>query len=97
MTLRFRRVLALVLLAGLASGCRLFEPSTAFFLKMELGPKEDRPKTWDYVKHLGMRRVPSVGDAAPDFTVTTMDGTTAITRSDFQAGRPLVLILASFS
>jgi hypothetical protein len=94
---RFSRAACLLALATLASGCRLFEPSTLFALKMELGPAEARPPNWGHVKQLAMRPCPQVGTPAPEFTFTTLDGSDTMTRSDFQAGRPLVLIFGSYT
>lgn len=43
------------------------------------------------------QRAPAVGEAAPDFTLKSRDGKQEITRSKFQADRPLVLIFGSFT
>jgi peroxiredoxin len=43
------------------------------------------------------RPVPAVGAAAPDFTLKTVDGATAITRSKYHPDKPLVLVFGSFT
>jgi hypothetical protein len=48
-------------------------------------------------RNRGAPRAPAVGEAAPDFTLKTPDGKQTITRSKFQADRPLVLIFGSFT
>ena len=40
---------------------------------------------------------PEYGDAAPDFTLPTVDGSTTVTFSDSRGQRPVVLIFGSFT
>ncbi len=40
---------------------------------------------------------PQVGDAAPDFTLPTHDGTANVTLSDSFGKRPVVLVFGSFT
>lgn len=40
---------------------------------------------------------PKVGDAAPDFTLETLDGTSEVTLSGFQDKRPVCLIFGSYT
>lgn len=92
-----RLALAAALLATLTTGCTLFQPATVFVLRMELGFMGERPKNWDQVKRLGRRRAPAVGEVAPDFTLPALDDDRPITRSQYQADRPLVLIFGSYT
>jgi hypothetical protein len=93
-----KRAGLLLTIALLLPGCRLFEPSTMFAIRMELGLSEmDKPKNWDQVKELGLRDAPSEGDRAPDFSFRFIDGQQDLTRSTWQGDRPLVLIFGSYT
>jgi hypothetical protein len=38
-----------------------------------------------------------VGDAAPDFTLKTLDGQSAVRLSEWRGGRPVVLVFGSYT
>ena len=73
------------------------DPAPKFIAEVDRAPAEKRPPNWEHTKALMARPVPKVGDPAPDFTLKTVDGAATITRSQFQADRPLVLVFGSFS
>jgi hypothetical protein len=73
------------------------DPVAGFIAEVDLAPAEKRPPNWERTKALMARPVPAVGAAAPDFTLKTVDGATAITRSKFHPDRPLVLVFGSFT
>ena len=73
------------------------DPVPGFIAEMDRAPAEKRPPSWERTKALMARPVPKVGDPAPDFTLKTVDGSTAITRSKFHPDRPLVLVFGSFT
>lgn len=64
---------------------------------MDRSPPDQRPPNWEHTRALMSRPAPAVGDLASDFTIKSRDGKSAITRSTFQAGRPLVLVFGSFT
>lgn len=89
------RPLAL-LLPVVFGGC--LDPSLKFYLKTEyFTAEEDRPRNWEELKRLVKRPVPKVGRPAPDFRLGLVDGEQIVTRSEYQAGRPLVLIFGSYT
>jgi hypothetical protein len=73
------------------------DPADRFIGEMDRAPERRRPPDWAETRRLMARRAPPVGAEAPDFTLATPDGATRITRSKFQAGRPLVLVFGSFT
>ena len=73
------------------------DPAPKFIAEVDRAPAEKQPPNWERTKALMARPVPVVGDAAPEFTLKTVDGATTITRSKFQPDRPLVLIFGSFT
>ncbi|NUQ45435.1 MAG: hypothetical protein HUU22_05330 [Phycisphaerae bacterium] len=73
------------------------DPMQEFIARTDRQPPEGQPANWPEVKRLMARRAPTVGETAPDFTLTTRDGRTTITRSKFHPDRPLVLIFGSFT
>jgi hypothetical protein len=81
----------------LGSGCSSGDPSAKFIAEMEAAPPEKRVPNWEKTKALMARRAPAVGEPAPDFTLKSADGQTTITRSTYQAGKPMVLIFGSFT
>ena len=83
--------------AGLILGCATGDPSERFVQYMYRLPEDQRPIDWEHTIRLMERIPPSVGDIAPDFTLDTLDGDRAITRSVFQEDRPLVLIFGSYT
>ena len=42
-------------------------------------------------------RGPAVGDAAPDFSLSTQDGKTTVTLADYRGKKPVVLVFGSFT
>jgi len=44
-----------------------------------------------------VRPAPEAGQLAPDFSLPGLDGGQSVTRSTYQASRPLVLIFGSFT
>lgn len=87
-------VVGMVSMFGCSSGG---DPAPGFIAGIDRAPAEKRPPNWERTKALMARPVPKVGDAAPDFTLKTVDGSTTITRSKFHADRPLVLVFGSFT
>lgn len=73
------------------------DPAVAMIAQVDQAPAEQRPPNWEFTKSLMKRRAPAVGESAPDFTLSSVDGKTTITRSKFQAKKPLVLIFGSFT
>ena len=73
------------------------DPMQEFIARTDRQPPEEQPANWPEVKRLMARRAPAIGETAPDFTLTTRDGRTTITRSKFYPDRPLVLIFGSFT
>ena len=90
-------LLVLLLLLTMTSGCRTTDPAAKFMAEMEHAPAQKRPPHWEQTKSLMARPAPKVGEPAPDFTLRTLDGSQAVTRSAYQAERPLVLIFGSFT
>lgn len=79
------------------AGCRSGDPAEAMIRQVDAAPPEQRPPDWDETRRLMTRVAPAVGDRAPDFTLTTSDGSETITRSTIQPGKPQVLIFGSFT
>lgn len=77
------------------SGC--LDPAETFIAHMDRQPAAEQVPNWPQTKRLMQRAAPRVGDPAPDFTLATVEGGQSITRSSFQAGKPLVLIFGSFT
>jgi hypothetical protein len=72
-------------------------PAARFIAQMDRAPAERRPKDWAQTKTLMSRPAPGVGQPAPDFTLPLRDAEQTITRSLYQAGRPVMLIFGSFT
>jgi len=77
--------------------CAPRDPMADFIARMDAMPPEKRLPDWERTKRLMARRAPAAGEAAPDFTLATPDGSQRITRSAFHEGRPLVLVFGSFT
>ena len=88
---------AIILLLLITAGCHSVDPASGFIAKMDQAPIDQLPKNWEETKSLMARRAPLVGEAAPDFTLSTLDGTNRITRTEHQGDRPQVLIFGSFT
>ena len=78
-------------------GCSRVDPAAKFIESMDQAPPEKRVPNWEHTKAMMARRAPQVGEPAPDFTLKTVDGQAAITRSAHHAGKPLVLVFGSFT
>ena len=96
------RTAASMLVLSSVSGCTRgdkmkIDPAEEMIAQVDQSPPEKRPPNWDVTKALMMRHAPEVGSVAPDFALTTADGESTITRSKFQADRPLVLVFGSFT
>lgn len=68
-----------------------------YMRQVDAMPPEKRPPNWSETKRRMLRPAPQVGQQAPDFTLTMLDGSGQITRSKFQPDRPLVLVFGSFT
>jgi hypothetical protein len=73
------------------------DPADQFIRAMDQAPPDQRPPDWEQTRRLMLRPAPKVGDAAPDFTLATVDGKTQVVRSQFAAGKPMVLVFGSFT
>jgi len=87
-------VIGLITMFGCSMGG---DPAPGFIAEGDRAPREKRPPNWERTKALMARPAPAVGALAPDFTLKTVDGSTAITRSKFYSDRPLVLVFGSFT
>jgi hypothetical protein len=95
---RFSRACAAILLVAVVPGCRLFEPATAYALRIELGIGGiEKPHNWSQIKQLANRRAPMIGERAPDFILPALADGSLVQRSEYQAGRPLVLVFGSYT
>ncbi|HWL92581.1 MAG TPA: hypothetical protein VNT79_03520 [Phycisphaerae bacterium] len=101
MTIRlFYRILlgvALLICILSALGCQPADPMDSFVKQQESLPPDQRVPDWEKTKTLMSRRAPAVGEAAPDFTLATLEGSRTIRRSAFHESRPLVLLFGSFT
>jgi len=97
MIFRTGQLLFLAILLLIMPGCRTPDPALRFIAQTDRAPVDERPKDWEQTKKLMARTVPTVGQSAPDFTLPTLDGAQTVTRSVYQAHRPLVLIFGSFT
>ena len=69
------------------------------------GQKEPQPATAEKPKQVEKRKGRGewwpdklkAGDAAPDFTLKSLDGPQTVTLSDFRGKRPVVLIFGSYT
>ena len=86
-----------IILPWLAAGCRSPDPAARFIARMDRAPVEKRPKNWEHTRSLMVRPAPEAGQLAPDFSLPGLDGGQSVTRSTYQASRPLVLIFGSFT
>jgi hypothetical protein len=95
MKTKYLAVAAVVL--WFAAGCQTSDPARHFITEIDRKPESSRPAGWEEVKRLMARAAPEVGQPAPDFTLSRLDGTGTLTRSTYQQGRPLFLIFGSFT
>lgn len=84
-----------VLLAGCAPTAE--QKAAQFMARMDAAPPNERVPNWEHTRALMLRQAPAVGDPAPDFTLTTCDGSQSLRLSEFRAGRPVVLIFGSWT
>ncbi len=92
-----RPALAAVATAILVGGCAHEDPALRKIRYVDGLPPGERPTNWSQTRALMLRPAPAVGTVAPDFTLDTLSGDRAITRSVFQGDRPLVLIFGSYT
>jgi len=78
-------------------GCAQGDPAERFIRYMDGLPAEKRVPNWEWTRAAMMRPAPTVREAAPDFTLKTLDGTDTFTLSENRGHRPTVLILASYT
>ncbi len=97
MTFKTQHLAWSFVLLFVTSGCQTGDPARHFIADMDRKPESSHPVGWEEVKRLMARPAPAVGQTAPDFTLTTLDGTETLTRSVYQEHRPLVLIFGSFT
>lgn len=76
-------------------GCAQGDPAERFIGYMDGLPPEQRVPNWEWTRSAMMRPAPVVGEAAPDFTLKTLNGDDSFTLSDNRGDQPTVLILAS--
>jgi len=93
--LRLGRAACLLLLGGCAMSGR--DEAAQFIAYMDAQPQEKRVPNWEATRALMLREAPKVGDPAPDFTLERRDGTGAVSLSQFQGQRPVVLIFGSWT
>lgn len=73
------------------------DPAKKFIEQMDKVPAEKRPPNWDQTKALMARRAPKVGDQAPDFSLSALDGKQTVKLSQHKGEKPVVLIFGSFT
>ena len=73
------------------------DPARQFMEKMEQARPEERVPNWEHVKTLMARVAPAVGEAAPDFSLKTLDGKATVTLSKFKGEKPVFLIFGSYT
>ena len=80
-------------------GCAMSDEQIAaeFIAYMDAKLPEERVPNWETTKALMLRKAPSVGEEAPDFTLETRDGSESIRLSQFKCDRPVVLMLGSWT
>ena len=82
---------------GVFAGCHRGDPAARMIKTVDAAPPDQRPPDWERTKALMSRRPPQVGAPAPDFTLKSLDGERAITLSEFEPGKPRVLIFGSYT
>ena len=90
------------LLVGLSPGVVamadvLQDPAKEFTEKMDKAPAGEKVPNWEQTKSLMARVAPAVGDAAPDFSLKTLDGRQTVRLSQFKGDRLVVLIFGSYT
>ena len=73
------------------------DPAKKFIDQMDKAPPEKQVPNWEQTKSLMARQAPKVGDEAPDFSLTTLDGKQSVKLSQHKGDRPVVLIFGSFT
>ncbi|GEM_PF-1579653 len=91
-----RGALVCVVLLGVP-GCMSGDPAPRMIAMVDSMPTEKRPPDWERTKALMSRQAPPVGSIAPDFTLIGLDASEPVRLSTYHAGRPKVLIFASFT
>jgi hypothetical protein len=94
-TSRWLTAICLLLLIGCAPTAE--QKAAQFMARMDAAPPSERVPNWEHTRAMMLRQPPAVGDPAPDFSLTTCDGSQSIRLSEFRAGRPVVLIFGSWT
>ena len=90
-----RSALCLLVFVG---GCMTPRQKMDYYIKMvDAKPADQRPPDWENTRRLIQRPAPKVGDIAPDFSLPILDQKMSLTRSTYQADKPLVLVFGSFT
>lgn len=86
--------------AGCASSHDSNDPEAvamAFIEDMDCRPADEQVPNWPEIRAMMMREAPQVGDVAPDFELTALDGNSTIRLTEFEPTRPVVLIFGSWT
>jgi hypothetical protein len=73
------------------------DPARKFIDQMDKAPPEQRVPNWEQTKALMARVAPVVGEPAPEFSLSTLDGKQTVTLSQHKGDRPVVLVFGSFT
>lgn len=92
-----RPLLALGLLAGLGCATDGDRAARRFMAEMDARPPAEQVPNWPEIRALMLREAPRKGDAAPDFTLETCDGTGMVTLSQLDPNQPVVLVFGSWT
>lgn len=73
------------------------DPAQKFIEQMDKAPADKRVPNWEQTKTLMSRVGPKVGDDAPQFELTTLDGKQTVKLSQHKGDKPVVLVFGSFT
>jgi hypothetical protein len=90
-------VLGIVVLVGAMLSVQDIDPARKFIEQMDKAPPEKRVPNWEHTKALMARVAPKVGDAAPEFSLSTLDGKQTVNLSQHKGDKPVVLVFGSFT
>jgi len=91
------QLVSLMMLFGLLGGLQDTDPAKKFIDQMDKAPSEMRVPNWEQTKSLMARVAPKVGEAAPDFSLLTLDGKQTVKLSQHKGDKPVVLVFGSFT